>query len=320
MIIDDLLSSQGIPFRRQHKEGEITMCCPFCIENGESEDTKFRLGINVVTGLGHCYNCGWRNASTLGIARELCRVFGLTMRRRLAKKEKQVEEDIEETDEAPEEVELPEEYEQFSSQPEPDELIARRYLIDRRVSGFQIKRHKIGFASFGRLQNRIIFPVLGPGMRVYGAVARDFTGKSKVKYLNTPGQKLLWNAFRGAEIAILTEGIFDALRVERAFTGDPKYVACSRMGSAITTVQLKQLAGYKTVVIFPDFDVPGIKAIPDLASKCLDFGIQTQVVIPRELDDSDPGQMGQLEILEYVKGAKPWNKSMRMRLRLLAVK
>jgi len=55
----ELLYRRQIAFRKSSKDpDEIMVCCPFCPENGETPDTRFRLGLNTRSGIGHCFNCG----------------------------------------------------------------------------------------------------------------------------------------------------------------------------------------------------------------------------------------------------------------------
>lgn len=55
MIFTDLLDMKGIEWRPGDKENEISVCCPFCYLNNETEDLRFRLGINLVKKYAHCF-------------------------------------------------------------------------------------------------------------------------------------------------------------------------------------------------------------------------------------------------------------------------
>ena len=81
-IILDVIQQSSKSF--QLRGNEASLCCPFCVERGETEDTRFRLGINVSTAVGHCFNCHWKGSGAINIARQLCKMFGLKMDLHLA--------------------------------------------------------------------------------------------------------------------------------------------------------------------------------------------------------------------------------------------
>ena len=60
MNIVEALEAAGIEVRPGASDEEIWMCCPFCQERGESPDGRFRLGVNIRTGQGQCFNCSWK--------------------------------------------------------------------------------------------------------------------------------------------------------------------------------------------------------------------------------------------------------------------
>src|SRR6186713_1797501 len=60
MNLKNKLQSKGVKFHQSTKsENEIWMNCCFCEERGHSPDKRFRLGVNIQTGEGHCFNCKW---------------------------------------------------------------------------------------------------------------------------------------------------------------------------------------------------------------------------------------------------------------------
>src|SRR5580765_8458246 len=57
------LARRGIQVRRHgSKRNEIRLCCPFCTMKGHRADTRFRFGLNLVTGKANCFNCGYHSA------------------------------------------------------------------------------------------------------------------------------------------------------------------------------------------------------------------------------------------------------------------
>lgn len=310
-MLQDVLEAAGVDFRpSRSRKGEVTLCCPFCMENGEKEDDRFRLGINVEEGMGHCFNCGWSSRSYSRTLRELCRIYGIRRKvGELLKKPEPVRREAK-----PTETGLPQGYEKFTGSDGEAGAAVKKYLRSRGVTQQQIKKHRIGYAEAGDFAWRAIFPVRAEDGKYYGAVARAVLQTQKPKYLNTPGIKILWNAIEAAETAVVTEGIMDALSVERAVSS---VVPVARLGSAITRLQMEQLRKYPRVIILPDADEPGMSGMVDFATMAHEAGIGVWVSLPQVLDGRDPGSMSPQEIDEAVCRAQPWTKAVAWRVRLI---
>lgn len=312
-MLDKVFDAAGIEVRETTQEGEVTICCPFCAERGETPDTRFRLGINTKKGLAHCYNCKWASRDERKIVKELSRVFGVTVRLRYRPKEQEEKKTIELTPTG-----FPCEYERFTHG--TDDPVARKamtYLRSRKISLLQIAKHSIGYAAYGRMAWRVLFPVFGPRDKVYGCVGRAFGVAMTPKYLNTPNIKLLWNAHRVGRVAIVVEGVTDALRVERRMPMEMGAVPVARLGSTITRHQLEQLEQYKKIIILPDWDRAGVEGAIDLAARC--EGMNVRIAVPHVMDGRDPGSL-QFDVKEALETAVPWTKAVEHRLHLAAVR
>ena len=322
MIILDLLEASGTDLHKvSGRANEYTLCCPFCADRGESQDYRFRLGINAGTGFGQCFNCSWKSRSITNTAHELCRIWGLRYSMR-ASAEIIEKEAAELLPEIPQLTSLPEEYETFSSDygSDPIETKALKYLcVDRGITEAQIKKHKIGFCASGKYSWRIVFPIIDLDKKIYGYCTRDFSGKQTPKYLNSPGIKMLWGANKSGETAIVVEGIVDALKVENAVT-DSETVVLAKLGSSVTDAQIEQLRRYKKIVIFPDWDKPGVAGATEFANKCVEEKLDTFIVIPQKMNDLDPGSMSKQQIVEYLSATVPWNSSNEIRMKVAALK
>lgn len=326
LIISDIIDASGLEVRpRTDDEDEVYLCCPFCVERGESTDNRFRLGLNMRTGAAHCFNCHWKARGVMFTARALCKALnvginlrGFVRQEREARLKKESE--VKKKRVLPPAAGLPEEYQAFSEEVGKAGRRARRYLQQRQVSTLQIVKHRIGYASDGRLANRLIFPVVDPDGDVHGCVGRDFTGEQSPKYLNTPGMKLLWNAHRLATTAVVVEGIFDALRVEMALMRTRDMLAVSRLGSAITPFQLDQLKLYEKVIVLPDWDRAGVQGAIELCGRCDARGIHVSVCVPKSMTGEDPGSMTEDDIIDRIKDTVPWTASAEHRLLAAAAK
>jgi DNA primase len=318
VIILDILEASGTNIRYSHSDkNEVTICCPFC------QDTRFRLGINLRNGKGHCFNdCGFKSRDIMYTARMLCEAFGIKFSARQFVQEQQERRQHRLAIKEPEALGpgLPLEYETFNDICDNIGRKARAYLKNRGVSALQIAYHKIGFAAAGEMAWRILFPIVDEDGIVHGCAGRDFSGQQTPKYLNTPGVKLLWNAHRPATAAVVVEGVMDAIRVERVLLQTKGTVAVARLGSIITTLQMNQLKHYDRVTVFPDCDRAGVHGAIELCRRCDARGISVSVVIPRSMTGRDPGDMEEDEILESLGSAVCWSVPTEQRLRLAATR
>jgi DNA primase len=138
----------------------------------------------------------------------------------------------------------------------------------------------------GRYAYRIVFPVWYQ-KHLIGLIGRDFTGHQEPRYLNSKGEKGLYN-YASCERVILSEGVFKALRIERLETG---LGSMALLGRSITDFQITQLkkSGCKEIVLWPDPDKPGRKGVVDIAERLTQEGFLTGVVWPvYEAADEEP--------------------------------
>lgn len=312
-LIYQIYKSEDI---RDNGNGEVSLNCPFCITEVGKKDFKQRLGINVDTGVGHCYRCEKKGGKRY-IFRELCRVFGVQHTLdyepdtdALPKKKEIVKE------KSKQEFVLPVEYEPlWKNVNDRIGKKALKYLLDRNITPEQIKQHRIGFCAVGKYAHRIVLPVTYKDQLV-GIVARDFSGKAEYKYLNSVGDKSLYNVPKNiAKIANLAEGCFDALALERSEFRNTDCLAA--LGSKLTKQQLKILCRYRTLILWPDADRPGIEGAIQKAIQLQKKQKQVLIVLPTEEDeDWDLGRMLTDEIIERRKTAIPYSKAVATRLRL----
>lgn len=318
MILKEIIEAAGVAYKQ--KGDEIKLPCPFC------GDARPLLSINIRSGLAHCFHCEWKSGGVLYTARQLCKAFGVKydLYEWLNLDDRDVaEEKAKGVKDILEPIGLPEEYEKFDVanwQGDVVETMAWHYLTKlRKVTVEQIKKHQIGFAGSGTMGWRVLFPVLDTDGECYGCIGRDFTGYGKPKYLDTPGAKLLWNAQREGLVAILVEGVMDALRVENVLI-ENNSVAIARRGSALSELQLEQLGRFQRIVILPDSDPPGCHAASQAAKHCAEHGLDVSVWVPYRMDERDPGDMSKEEIHMALHAAEPWSKAVEWRLRSAATK
>lgn len=148
---------------------------------------------------------------------------------------------------------------------------------------------------YDRFRGRLIFPIQNLSGQVIAFGGRVVT-EGEPKYLNssdTPIYKKgehLYGLFQARKAmtrskrAILTEGYMDVLSLHQFGYED----ACGVLGTALTTEQVKRLAGFcsRMVLIF-DGDNAGRKAALRSAEMILQFGTKCSVVLLPEGEDVD---------------------------------
>jgi len=318
MLINEILESAGVTTKpSSSSDNEVTLCCPFCTERGFPVDTSYHLGINIKTALGHCFRCDWKGRGVVYIARQLSRIYKVPFQIRHARQEDVV--DAVESKKEKHEVVLaglPAEYESLTSNVDFVGRKVRDYLKSRGVSLLQIVRHRIGFAGAGSMSWRAIFPVIDSDNNIHGCVGRAVVEDVKPKYLNTPGMKILWNAGKARGVAVVVEGIMDALRVETALLQVRNMRAVARLGSAVTSAELDQLKEFDSIIVLPDWDRTGVRGATELCERATTRGIRVSVSVPEVMDGRDPGDMEEDQLVELIGDAVPWNKAAEQRMRM----
>jgi len=307
-----VLEDRGIEFRKGARDGEIWLCCPFCTEENESPDTRFRLGVNIQTGQMNCFNCHKRSRDAKYTFQELDRVLE-TGQLELAQKAKKPR--------VVEPVRLPEDFEILRKASDNNDYwgnVAYRFVRKRGVTDSQIKTHKIGYSVSGFYKYRIVIPVFYRG-KLRGIVGRDFTGKADPKYKNSVGDRYLFNVPKEkSEGTVLVEGIFDALAVERG-CGDLGLDAQGVLGHTLTDIQLRQLRGYKRVVIWPDPDAVGVKGALKMVKQVQEEVTENvALVVPKTGEDYDPSDHFPVEVNKRLRQAKQYSEELEQRMLLWA--
>jgi hypothetical protein len=298
MNLVEALESAGVPFRpHRSREGEIYLCCPFCPERHESPDERFRLSVNYLTGLGHCYNCGWASRDSLRSLSYMLDIGKL-----------EPAESPGETAKRPERCELPDEFVPLGDVTEDDDLLwtMKKYLLKRGVTQQQIEEKKIGCALDGQYRYSIIFPVYY-GEMLCGYVSRDVTGTRAgktglLRYLNSKGIKVAYNVPspmpKNATI-VVTEGIFKALAVERVLPKNGRWFAISVQGSSMDDLQVTQLNGAKEIVLFPDPGKAGRIGFLNIAADIQPLFSNVTVAYP--LPELQADELPPRKIVEHLK-------------------
>lgn len=303
------LRIRGIPVN-VGRDGEITICCPFCHLNGKTPDTDFKLGINVISNKAHCFRCDFKTRHAKEALRKPLELGELLPYEEKPKEEK------------PKKIKLPEDFNPLPKCRKQDFLYTRayRYLLQRGIDDECMEQHEIGVSLSGEYAYRIVIPVVYE-KKLVGIVGRDFTGtQDKRKYLNNIGVKAIYGIpEKRAQSAILVEGIFDAWRVSIALRHlrfrRPDCLAL--LGHDLTEEQEQMLKGYKRITLWPDGDIVGCKGFAAIGDKLKMF-FKVSVVYPHNLGE-DPGSMSNGNLAVRNMNKSPWTPWSAQRLTSWAV-
>lgn len=310
MLFTDVLSSNGVKYQRGAGKGEIRICCLYCSERGESEDTRFRLGINYITKKAQCFNCHWSSRNAVSL------ILKKLVNGSIAVEEST--ENVEEDD--PTTVVLPEGFEYLDPTKSTNSWYhkkALQYLRDRDIPDWQITAKKMGVTIVGNFKYRIIFPVVME-RELVGLVGRDFTKQSKVKYLNNVGEKHLYNCpmeRKKIKKIVLSEGIFKALKIERV----AMLPSAALLGHSVTGIHLKQLARYPNlskVIVWPDPDRVGLTGAAEVCKKLQDEGYRAYTIMP--LPKAQADELPDRAVRKAIEMATPYTAGTGSKMRLEA--
>ena len=308
MEIRQYLDDLGIEYsevgEKNVTDNHVEIKCPFC-----EEDPSKHLGINLDSGVFHCWICeepgnltkliqklegiSWRESKEkAAIISSNYNVDG-SFRERADKVIKKMSKGFEKKSGKImyEKISLPK-----GSKPTWDSKLqlVKRYMNERKLSIEMQKKYNLYYCISGYYRNRLIIPINNSIGDLIGFTARDMIGKENVKYLNNKGfQKMnhLYglNVFSGG-IIYLVEGCLDAIRMEEG--------GVALMGKEMSDMQelilfnLYRKKWFEELVVILDSDAynMGLKI-----GKRLRIGID-KVKIIRLLGTGDPAELGRKQV------------------------
>lgn len=295
----EALTINGVHFRRSRSE--VMLCCPM----DGCGDMRFRLGVNTYTNKAHCFNCNWSSRFN-----SMNKVLVALHASEAVEFQDHGEEAAEEQIQLPDDFQLLSEINLFEEEPDSPYYQAKMYALMRGLTSRQLRQKFIGCSMVGRFSYRVIFPVLF-NKKFLGMVCRDFTGNRQPKYLNSYGKKFLYNLRQGS-YCILAEGVIKALRIEAALG----VMGVALLGHSITDSMLAQLreAEVKRVLVWPDVNAVGVDGALEVAAKCAEHGLDTEILYPVPLADAD--NMQDCEIVKAYQSASRFDWTVEQGLRM----
>lgn len=201
--------------------------------------------------------------------------------------------------EVPDEFDLPQE-----AQPITAKSPAFAYLADRRLSKKHVDAYNLHYVperSRSKFSGRIIIPVYVREV-LATFVARDFTGKSKLRYLypkNNPTGKVIFNydvAKKHIEQIVICEGAIDAMTI------GPHAVAL--LGKSLSRQQdllIAESHDDHEYVIFFDGDKAGVDASMKVGTALARHGYPVKIAICPEEEDAN--SLGRRKANELINNA-----------------
>ena len=275
---------------------EIHICCPVC------GDTRYRMYINLKSGMLYCHNCQFKGS----FANLIQYVTGSTWDKAMTifkdlggdlPTPSNIEKSISDQlitklyNQTPvkRSVPLPTSYQYLDGSTNLVAERARRYLFKRGITEKQIVKHKIGFCTIGEYAGRIIIPIMkGDTLKFW--VARSVNPENKLKEKSPSNREYQYsksevifnldNAVKKYNSIVISEGIFDALS-----WGD---IGVSLLGKVLYPVQLELLLEYKDEItqgVYIALDADARDSATKIAEQLSPFFDIKIINIPDEFDD-----------------------------------
>lgn len=280
------LAKAGSP----NSAGWIECDCPYCKKEGH-----LRLNLNgsdeeSVKGGFICYSCGNKGSvKKLALAYKIKfneAIFSDTISMSLS--------DIEHDEY---EIKLPKGYK---------EKVHYEYVLNRVKDKDIVEMADFGGVYSGFYYGYCIFPIKNE-TGLCGYVGRDTTNNLKIRYLNSKNSSLSKALFKPnvpkkPKNAIMVEGIFDSLSVERAIKNESDFTSYSSFGKKLSESQSIQMVDDGIENLYIMFDEKAKKEAVKFGKENL--SLFNNVYISNIWGNKDPGEMNDMEILKTIENSK----------------
>lgn len=294
--IRELLNELGIVYLEN--SGELWASCP----NPKHPDHNPSWSISEDTGRHHCFSCGFEGGpiklieKVLGLDRFGAKAWLRDFQSRQVVSESTIIPNIE--------VSLVSRKVHYN---EPM-LVQRKffgvwpkwaseYVLRRGIMPWQVNKFRLGYAVHGRLEGRLVIPVLSKGGEFRSYTARAIYNDLEPRYLNpakaegypTTGLVFGEHTWRSHNVLMLAEGAINAMAIDRVVSENVQIGAL--MGSSLDRAQVLKLKAFGQVFHLVDNDIAGIKLAKTL--KELLGPRYSSVRLKKDADECE---------LEYLKG------------------
>ena len=264
MIAIDLLSEKGIKFSVKGQDAIIA-----CL-NPEHDDNNPSLRVDRVTGIMHCFSCGFKG--------NLFTYFGAPDSP-LEVRIHRIKEKIAKTKSQTVGIQLPEDRIEWKGGP------------FRNISEETLKIWQAFTWNVPKFEGRIIFPIRDITGKTVALLGRKISGMTDKYYIYPQGVEMPFCPAKVKPInnrVILVEGIFDALNL---WDHGLKNTVCCFGTQQMNWVKLSllKLQGVQGIDIMFDGDDAGVKAGQEIKGLAEKMELSVQIVSLK--DGQDPGNM-----------------------------
>lgn len=319
----ELILSYISDYRIVSGNKEVQFNCPYCT------DTRKRMYFNLETGKHYCHNCGTKSSNPVGI---ISKLSGLSIRELVKEFEDLLSPNLVGSKNLMEELysklEVKEGYQREEQEESygvplgfiPLDFRSNNPLIRRAINhlksrGFdkrKIKLLRAGISLDKKYRNRVILPIYNSNNICEFYVARDITGKSKLKELSASTlyktkSEVIWNLYRASEtgVLVISEGVYDA--VSWGLSG------VALLGKRVSEEQLILLNSVKNKVeeVYVALDEDARKEAVELASTLITIGYKNVKIVSVKSDPNDMLRSGE-NMVKVLSCAKKYVSSIKM--------
>lgn len=281
--VANLLKTKDIPFTSSGKDYLIK-----CL-NPQHEDSNPSCRVDKLTGVTHCFSCGWK--------RNIFKHFGVFEQNVPSIKIAKLKEKLEDLRNAMIEIEFPEGMTPYTQS-------------FRGLSVQTLKRFEAFYTTkLDILADRVVFPIRDITGKISAFIGRHIHSNANPRYVVYPSGRPLpcfpSKFDEPTKSIVLVEGIIDMLNLyDKGLRNAVCVFGTSTISDDNASSKLLpyKAQGVEKVFILFDGDDPGREAAKKLKPIIESLGFQTEI-IPME-EDSDPGELGKDEVMsikEYTK-------------------
>ena len=282
-ILDSIMDRPG----KEAKGPELMFYCPFCGHH------KRKLQVNVDTQQWHCWVCDAKGRSVFTLSKKLNAPKQVYSELNTVFLNSTIQYGSAKTNDT---VKLPKQFKSLTGKTSGIVFShAKKYLISRGLSEYDIIKYNIGFCIDGEYGGRIIVPSYDCHGRLNYFVGRSIY-PGKLKYKNPPTSKdtIIFEQYINWDFpVILCEGVFDAMAIKRN--------AIPLFGKNIPNTLMEKLIFNKVKNVNLAFDPDALETSVKISQRLMKYGINVTRTL---LEDGDPSELGYEKMLQHIRSAQ----------------
>lgn len=279
MLVEQLLRSKGLTFKVQGKDFVIQ-----CL-NPEHEDTNPSCRVDRITGLTHCFSCGW--------SADIFKYYGILGNINNIKATK-LKEKLDNLTISNSSLQLPENYSSF------------KRLFRNITPATYAEFEAFITTDIEKLIDRVCFPIRDISGNIVAFIGRHILSDGNPRYQTYPGGKALplvpTKLKNNSKYLVLVEGIFDMLNLyDKGLHSVAATMGTNGLNKNNINTKLLpfKAQGVEKIYIAFDGDTAGRTAAKELLSLLENEGWNAETI---DLDDDvDPGNLSRQEVETLIR-------------------